>query len=457
MRTLTWRLLAALLVLVLVATACSDDDSESSSTDDSTAEGEASGTTIGVPGDHETIQEAVDAASPGDLILIEPGTYEEAVNVTTDDLTIRGLDRNEVILEGGFELENGVRILEADGVAVENMTLQNYTRNGVFWTGSDGYRGSYLTAIRNGDYGVYAFGSVNGTLEHSYGSGSPDAGFYIGQCYPCNALIDDVVSEYNGLGYSGTNSGGDLTIVGSTFRLNRAGIVPNSGSYEGCAPERETTVVGNLVYDNSNYETAAIDAAVLGGGNGILVTGGVDNVIERNRVSGHDIAGIAITPFPEDDPISPIPEELPDECVEDAQAVSEAEQAELDNPLLWPATGNQVIDNVVSDSGRWDIVFIANVDGENCVEGNEAEVISPANAAEVMPCGGPFEAYDAATGEFLAIVEADKPPSLDYETIELPDPGDLETMPDAETAPASPAGPPRTVDLDDYPLPDAVS
>lgn len=454
----TLRLIAALFVVLLVAAGCSDDgDSDESTSDDSTASGEASGTTINVPGDHETIQEAVDAASPGDLILIEPGTYEEAVNVTTDDLTIRGLDRNEVVLEGSFELENGVRILEADGVAVENMTLQNYTRNGVFWTGSDGYRGSYLTAIRNGDYGIYAFGSVNGTLEHSYGSGSPDAGFYIGQCYPCNAVIDDVVSEYNGLGYSGTNSGGELYIVNSVFRENRAGIVPNSGSYEGCAPERETTVVGNLVHDNSNYETAAIDAAVLGGGNGILVTGGVDNVIERNQVTRHDIAGIAIVPFPEDDPIAPIPEELPEDCVEDAVAVSEAEQAELDNPLLWPASGNQVIDNVVTESGEWDIVFISNVESENCAEGNEASVVSPANLAEVAPCGGPFLAYDAETGRFLEIVEEEKPPSLDYQTIELPDPGDLENMPDADSAPASPAGPPRSVDLASITLPDAPS
>ena len=80
---------------------------------------------------------------------------------------------------------------------------------------------------------------MNGVFEHSSPSGSPDAGFYIGQCYPCDAVIDDVVSEKNGLGYSGTNSGGDLTIVNSVFRNNRAGIVPNSGAYEGCAPSRK--------------------------------------------------------------------------------------------------------------------------------------------------------------------------------------------------------------------------
>ena len=70
------------------------------------------------------------------------------------------------------------------------MTARNYTGNGFFWTGVDGYRGSYLTAYRNGDYGIYAFDSVNGQFDHSYASGSPDAGFYIGQCFPCDAVID---------------------------------------------------------------------------------------------------------------------------------------------------------------------------------------------------------------------------------------------------------------------------
>src|SRR5690606_23530510 len=85
-------LLASALV---VAAACgSDDDGDEGATgDDAVPEG----TTIRVPDDYETIQEAVDAAAPGDLILIEPGVYEEAVDVTTDMLTIRGLDRNEVV------------------------------------------------------------------------------------------------------------------------------------------------------------------------------------------------------------------------------------------------------------------------------------------------------------------------------------------------------------------------
>ena len=99
-----------------------------------------------VPGDFATITEAVEAAAPGDLVLISPGTYNEAVNVTTDDVTIRGLDRNEVILDGEFELDNGIRVLGASGVVVENLTAQNYTSNGVFALETDGYRVSYVNA-----------------------------------------------------------------------------------------------------------------------------------------------------------------------------------------------------------------------------------------------------------------------------------------------------------------------
>ena len=140
---------------------------------DSTDGATGSGEILRVPDDHETIQAAVDAASPGDMVLVGPGVYNEAVDVETDGITIRGTDRNEVILDGEFELDNGIRVLGADGVVVENMTARNYATNGFFWTGVDGYRGSFLTAYRNGDYGIYAFDSVNGQFNDSYASAAP--------------------------------------------------------------------------------------------------------------------------------------------------------------------------------------------------------------------------------------------------------------------------------------------
>ena len=45
-----------------------------------------------VPQDFATIQEAVDAAEPGDLVLIDEGVYNESVVVETDNIVIRGVD-----------------------------------------------------------------------------------------------------------------------------------------------------------------------------------------------------------------------------------------------------------------------------------------------------------------------------------------------------------------------------
>jgi hypothetical protein len=452
--------------LLLAACGTTEEPTEDAAqTSAPTSEPSGGGATINVPADHETIQAAVDAAAPGDLILIEPGVYEEAVDVTIDELTIRGLDRNEVILDGGFELENGIRVLGATGVAVENMTARNYTTNGFYWTGVEGYRGSYLTAYRNGDYGIYAFDSVKGQLDHSFASGSPDAGFYIGQCYPCEAVLDDVISEYNGLGYSGTNSGGDLLVVNSVFRHNRAGIVPNTGSYELCYPERESTIVGNTVYDNNQPDTPAIGAAIDAMGNGIIMPGGVLNVVERNYVEDHDIAGIALVPFPETEAsdLPPDRETWDQPCSEtrDDPVTSE----EIPEEIYWQPIGNTIRDNVVRDSRLADLVVLtleADVSTlENCWTGNDVTTTAPAGLQELAPCEGEGSAGewidDLVSSVTVALLASDKPEPVDYQDAPTPEPPAQPNMPDAATAPARPATDvPFAVDLDAIAAPTAI-
>jgi hypothetical protein len=254
------------------------------------------GRTIAVPRDHPTIQAAVDAARPGDLILVAPGVYPEAVRVTTPYLTIRGLDRNRVILEGDFERPNGIHVLDADGVTVENLTARHYLLNGFYWIGVDGYRGSFLTAYNNGDYGLYAFDSVRGQFDHSYASGHPDSGFYIGQCDPCHALVTDVLAENNALGWSGTNASGDLVLANSEWRNNMAGIVPNTLDSEALPPQRAQTIVGNWVHDNNNRAAPALPGTYPAFGTGIALAGGVDNVVLRNLVENHERYGIVTFP-----------------------------------------------------------------------------------------------------------------------------------------------------------------
>ena len=418
----------------------------------------AQGRVLRVPAKYASIQDAVDSAKAGDLVLIAPGVYHEAVDITTNNLTIRGEDRNTTILDGEFELDNGIRVVGADGVAIENLTARNYAFNGFFWTGVDGFRGSYLTAVRNGDYGIYAFGSVNGLFEHSYGSGSPDAGFYLGQCYPCNTVIRDVLSEYNGLGYSGTNSGGGLYLVESVFRHNRAGIVPNSGSYELCYPQRNTVIVGNLVYDNNNPETPAIDAALLGMGNGILVAGGRDNTIERNRVLDQEIGGIALVPFPEDNPSDAVPTEDPGPCKQESGSTPKREG--LPSAILWPSEGNVVRENVVEGSGvadlsTADLGVSATPDGGNCFSHNQFTTSAPTNLEQKAPCGKKASGdFEEGALDLVTLIAAPKPPSVDYQVAPTPDPPKQPNMPKAKTAPANPAtNVPPKVKVKKVPLP----
>jgi hypothetical protein len=284
---------------------------------------------------------------------------------------------------------------------------------------------------------------------------------YIGQCYPCDALITDVISEHNGLGYSGTNAGGNLLIVNSTWRFNRAGIVPNSGSYEGCYPQRATTIVGNIVYGNDQPDTPAIDAALLAMGNGILLTGGNRNVIERNLVFDHERTGIGLLPYPDEDARAAVP---PESEWDTPCAETEGYEPEVTDPsqlavVYWDSTGNRVVGNDVSASGMADLAVatismdVAN--SGNCFSDNTYTTSAPLDLEALAPCAGAATASDWTRSplDLGVFVTSTPPPSVDYETAPLPDPGPQPNLPDAERAPARPARGPETVDVDAIALP----
>ena len=372
---------------------------------------EWSGETRLVPEDYPTIQAAVDAAGAGDLVLIERGVYREQVEVTTPGLTIRGVDRNEVIIDGEFQRPNGIEVFLADGVAVENLTVRNATGNGFFWTGVRGYRGSYLTAVNNGVYGIYAFDSSDGLFEHSYASGSPDAGFYIGQCDPCQATITDSVSEWNGLGYSGTNASTDLYIVNSVFRHNVAGIAPNTLDGELLPPFHGVNVVGNLVHDNGNVDAPALAFEWAAQGNGIILAGGGDSYVSRNRVLNHPQSGIVVFPM-------------------------------LD-ANFYMSYDHHVEGNHVSGSGLADLTLGGPATSGNCFEDNEHSTSMPAGLQIKQPCDGiRFPALfeiGSTTAQLGRLFESGLglQPEIDLAT--LPQPGPQPAMPGGAEAPVLPA------------------
>ncbi|GAA2998369.1 hypothetical protein GCM10010483_49020 [Actinokineospora diospyrosa] len=329
--------------------------------------------TIRVPADAPTISAGVSLAQPGDLVLVAPGVYHESVKVDTGRITLRGESRDGVVIDGQLRQPNGI-VVTAPGVAVENLTVRNNTQNGLLVTGSakaaagspgqGGYNTgdepvaflksflvSHVTATRNGLYGIYAFSAQDGVIEHSYASGSPDSGIYVGQCKPCRIVVRDNIAELNAVGYEGTNASGEMFVVGNRFVGNRVGLTTSSDHQEKLLPQQHATIAGNLVSDNQQAPTP--EQADGGWGIGIGVDGGSDNTVVRNRITGNTNAGLVIT------------------------ATSDT-----------PANGNEVVDNAFAANGvdiGWTFPTATRGRG-NCLQGNDLTTTAPVGLAGSAAC-----------------------------------------------------------------------
>jgi len=366
------------------------------------------GRLISVPADAPTLEAAINDAQPGDVILLAAGTYRGGVTVPREkhDLTIRGADRNRVILDGKDVLLSGIEV-KADRVTIENMTARHYTGNGFEWEGVDGFNGRYLTVWNVGLYGIYAIQSRHGTFEQDLVSGAADAAFYVGECQPCDTLVSRVTARYSAIGYSGTNAGGNLEVRDSLWDRNGTGILPNSfEGQEAPPPERGTRIAGNTVRDSGSIPVPANSPLAGFVGLGIGIAGGLDNVVEGNSVTGSARFGIVLFPTLQK------------------------------SGNVFASSGNEIRDNIVSGSGLADLALSSGSGTGNCFAGNEFGSSLPAGIDATLPCGvagtskprgDPTVGHELAIPIPKALDRLGKRP--DYTTMPAPDPAD--GMPDA--------------------------
>ena len=168
----------------------------------------------------ESIQAAVDAASPGDTIVVTPGTYRESIRIGTDGLTLRAhgpvtLKPPKYSHSGCYLPEHvGICIVPSDfdpnsftyggnrvrDVTVSGFRVVGFEGIGVFGFGTQNLTVSQVVAIDNTDYGVASFEGIGTTFTRNEASGSDDAGIYVGDSLNANALVKDNRSWGNAIG-----------------------------------------------------------------------------------------------------------------------------------------------------------------------------------------------------------------------------------------------------------------
>jgi len=330
-----------------------------------------------------TIQAAVDAASPGDTIVVPPGIYHETVTVAKSSLTIRGT-RGAVLDAGGFPVgiraSAGPNTIGPDGfpvcpafglndLTIDGLTIRNASFTGILFRGVDGF------AIRNGAYSgnaayaIFPICSRDGIIERNHVEGTTDGAIYVGNSW--DVVVADNHASASTVGIEIENSIG-VTVRNNRATGNSAGIAVFSLPGLPIALTSDIVITGNTVSQNNLPNPIPPGSDPIGSiptGSGILSIAANDVVITANRVNGNDSVGIAVIgyPFPFTDPrFDPFPD------------------------------GNEVRDNTVNGNGATpdttrsplpgaDLLHDGTGSG-NCFVGNRFKTSFPAEIEELFSC-----------------------------------------------------------------------
>jgi len=231
-------------------------------------------TVIRVPADYPTIQMAIDAASPGDVVLVTSGTYYEHVTVSKP-LMLIGEDKATTIIDG-----NGtgtVVSVTADNVVINGFTTRNSGRNG-YWSF---VAGIYIHSGRNEIIGNILLNNNYGIVLGSYLKTSEG-----------NTITGNIVQN---------NNYGVYSIFGKKNVISGNAVTDNPRYgiwFVGLWGNDSNTVTGNIV-SNSQYGVSLDGLIPLGGTTSLdfrhSILQGSPEIppppLSNNTVSGNTITG----------------------------------------------------------------------------------------------------------------------------------------------------------------------
>jgi hypothetical protein len=260
----------------------------------------------------ESIQAAIDAANPGDTVVVAPGTYRENLTVTKDGISLRGAGAGEggtvllapatphqspcnesgevngICIAGEFELGTERVGTPIHGVRVSDLAVRGFSRFGVVVYNAVDTTVARVDTARNHRYGLVAF-TVDGigvldSRSHDNGQG----GFYIGDAPHANAVVEgnaayrNAESEGIGLFLRDASHG---SVRDNRLEANCAGmlLVDTAGD----APLAGWDVRGNTVARNTAACPPSEDVPVPLSGVGIGLLGTDATTVAGNTVTAN--------------------------------------------------------------------------------------------------------------------------------------------------------------------------
>lgn len=241
---------------------------------------------IRVPADYPTIQEAIDASSDGDVVMVSPGTYYEGIEFKGKNILLRSEDpTSPTVVENTIitwqEDTPDYYIVTFDGTETSDCLLSGFTI-------THGRRHTY-SGIRGN--GCHATISHNRIIDNG---GDKEHGEYGGGIYDCDGyILANIISD----NMAATDGGGlydcEGSIVANVISGNQAnryfggglvfchGVIQNNEITDNSCGERGggISICNGVIRDNIiNNNEADLGGAIYGGSSAILY-----NTIENNR------------------------------------------------------------------------------------------------------------------------------------------------------------------------------